>query len=361
MDPAAEFESRTGRPRWTATPEERAELDREFRRRAGKQAAVESAAAQGFETRVEDAAREKLSQGMPAASSLGIDVGDLSPARRRLVIGRAWIAREAEAIPVLEERRAAFLKSLGMPATTRQELQLIESSVGAAVKAFYEAGSPEEGLPDLRKHEREVLIERLSLEDALAGEVSNGLLEEAETQIEVQRRLVAALEERVPRWESDCLVEIAGTIGPKVKRLVGELRAELSVLTALGQCAAGSDFRHIAGGTKLALGCPWPWGEEPDLEVAGGDRVSKIVREWRRVLTVLREDPRAKIVGPGSREVLPAKIAAIETAAADLAPKAVGILKRVAQAITPAAQRPAAEPEPAALPYTFTDYHDAVH
>jgi hypothetical protein len=346
-----------GRPVWAATPEEKEAARRAAWRKAGEAAEAESARAREHEAAIEARLRDRLSAGTPSAAELKVDVAGLGPARSRLVVGRAWIAKEAEAIPVLEERLAAFERTLGMPEQTRDALAEIETSVGDAIRRHYAAGSPRGGEPDLRKAERDLLIEKLALEDALAAEVSSGLLREAEIEIEVQRRLVSALEGRLPRWESDCLVEIGAAIGPKVSRLVDELRAELSVLTALGQVVdPRSDLRHVAGGAKMALGVPWPWGDL-DLEVPGGKRVRSIVGQWEKIKAAIEADPRANVTAPGDRTILPGVIET--TVAEEPAPKATpGILQRAAEFLSAAPKAaPVPVPDhPIEIGYEFTDY-----
>lgn len=347
-----------GRAVWQLSPEEKEALKRAAYKRAVEQAAAESAAAQAFDERVSASVRGKLAGGLPSAKDLGVDVKGQPPARERLLRGLGWIERLKGEAASAAARRAAHLQSLGAPQPTRDALAEIETAVGDAIRKQYASGSVGPA-PDTQKSVREELLARLAEQDALAAEISGGLLAAEEIEIAALGRAVEELEQRVPRWQSDVLVEIGGAVGPKVKRLVEELRGELGVICALGQVVdERSDLRHVARGTKMALGVPFEM--DVDMEVPGGARVGPIVAQWEKIRAAIAKDPRASVTAPGSRQILPEKIAAIETAAADLAPKAVGILKRVAQAITPAAPKPP-EPEPAALPYEFNTYHDVIH
>jgi hypothetical protein len=163
---------------------------------------------------------------------------------------------------------------------TRAELAVVASSVGEAVKAFYAAGS-EGSPPDLRKGERQVLIERPALEDALAAEVSNGLLEDAE--IEATRRVVEELEARSAGWLTAAVIEVGAPIGDRVQALLAELVQELSLVTALAQLAdPRSDLRNVAGRALVGLGIAMPWGESSS-DVPGGTDVAGIASEWKAV------------------------------------------------------------------------------
>jgi hypothetical protein len=357
LDPAAEFEARTGRPRWSATPEERSALEREASRKAFQQAQEENERARQRDAAVDAATREKLEAGMPTARALGVDVDGLGAARARLIVGKAWIEHQRAKIPALEEKRDAFLRALAMPDQTRAELAAVESKTTLALRKFYDAGSKGE-MPDLHRAEREVLVERLALEDALAAECSAGLLEQAEVEIGTQHRLVAELEGRIEGWITAVMIETCAAVAPRVAKLVGELRTELSVVTALGQ-VAGGDLRHVAGGATLALGVPWPW-DDLDLEVPGGDRVRKIVAQWEKVRAALASDPRAIVNAPiATRESIAERAAAIVEPV--VAP--VSTVRRLLGRGSPPPV-PKVEPKPVPttkdLGYTFTEYRDSL-
>jgi hypothetical protein len=341
-----------GRPVWSATPEEIEARKRELWRLAATAAAAESEHTRQRDAVVAAATRERLSA-MPTAAQLGVDVSGLGTARARLIIGRAWIEAEQAKIPALEQRRDAFMRALAMPEATRAELAAVESQATGALREFYDAGSAGE-LPDLHRAEREVLIERLALEDALAAECSAGLLDEAEIAIATQHRLLAELEGRVEGWISALLVETAAAIAPKVERLVDELRSELAVVVALGQVVEGrSDLRHVAGGTTLALGVPL-WGDI-DLEVPGGEKVWRHAEAWRAVRDALAADARAVVNAPvATRETLKAMIAPV-----------VAPVSAVRRLLGRGKVEPKPVPEPVAvqqpLGYEFASYTDVVH
>jgi hypothetical protein len=200
------------------------------------------------------------------------------------------------------------------------------------------------------------------LEDALAAECSAGLLDQAEIEIATQHRLVEELTGRIEGWISALLVETASAIAPKVERLVDELRAELAVVVALGEVVEDrSPLRHVAGGTKLALGVPL-WADI-DLEVPGGDRVRKLVAQWEKMRDALASDPRAVVNAPlATRETLAERAAAmLEPVVAPVASPVSAVKRLLGRGSPPMKVEPAPVPTTQDLGYTFTDYHDVIH
>jgi hypothetical protein len=173
-------------PRYAMTAEERSASQREQWRRAGEQAAAESAAAQAFEARVEDAVRERLSSA-PSVSDLNIDTSGLSAARERLVRGLAWIERVRGEIPELSAKRSSMLEALGAPASTKAQLQEIETAVGLVLRQYFENGSKGE-MPDRQLELRAELVERLKAEDEIAGQVAAEWLADGWSGVSMGRR-----------------------------------------------------------------------------------------------------------------------------------------------------------------------------
>jgi hypothetical protein len=323
-----------GRPRFAMTDEERAVEQRLAHRAAYEQAEAQTEAWRAREGKIEERARGLLSGGMPSAKELGIDVTGLGQARARLLIGKAWIAKVRGEVPGLIERRDAFLRALGAAAETRSELQQVQSAVGLVIRQYYDAGS-QGPAPDIRKGERDVLVEKLALEDALAAEVSNGLLEESEIEIAACERAVAELEGRSEGWLTAATIEVgAAPIGERVRALVSELVQELALVTGLASLAdPGSDLANVRGGARVSLGIAMPWGDST-AEVPGGAAVSRIADEWRDIRSAIERDARAKVVAPRAREILPPPSEVFEPEPVVVAPVAApSILRRAAAAV----------------------------
>jgi hypothetical protein len=204
-----------GRPIWSLSPEERAELARERRRAAIAAAEADAERWRAREAAVDVAVKGGLDRGMPTAE-LGVNVAGLPPARSRLVVGLKWLEIEQSKIPGLEQRRDAFLLALGAPDRTRHELAQVETAVGDAVRAFYASGSRPDSPPDLKKAE----IERLAREDDLVAAISGGLLDNAEIEIEGQQRIVAELEKRRAVWISYAVEEVGLPVGVRIEALM---------------------------------------------------------------------------------------------------------------------------------------------
>jgi hypothetical protein len=355
----AETEARLadGRPVWAATPEEVEALKRASHRRAYDAAHAESERARQRDASVATATRDALDAGMPSASSLGVDISGVGMARARLIIGRAWIEHERSKIPELEQKRDAFVRALAMPDRTQAELAEIESKTTGALKQFYDGGSKGE-LPDLHRAEREVLIEKLALEDALAAECSAGLLEQAEVEIATQHRLVAELEDRTDDWLDAVIIEMhVAATEPKLVAPVEVIRCEIASTTAVAQVVKRRDLQFIAAGTRLGLGVPLFPGV--DLEVPGGDRVQKLMGQWRKVRDALASDPRALVNAPlATRESIAEKVAAI---VAPVVSPVSAVKRLLGRGSPPVKVEPKPVPVvPQELGYEFNTYRDSL-
>ena len=215
------------------------------------------------------------------------------------------------------------------------------------MRRFFDNGSAG-GSPDLKAVERAALMERLEAEDKEAAKIADGLLVEAEEEIEVQRAFVERLEGRIAGWRSDALVEVGQPVAAKIDKLLHDLRLEMATMTALGQVAGGA-LSSIAGGTRISLGVTLPFEIEGagGMDVPGDGRVEPIASEWRSALAKITADPRATVSAPRSRAILPV-------------PKALpAIVEKVVQLVAPAPKPlPELEPEPDYGTFEFRDYRN---
>jgi hypothetical protein len=281
--------------------------DLEAQRAAFAEAEAEDQRVRARMARLEAALGLKLGQAMPTASELNVDVTGLQPARARLVCGGAWIERERAEIVALEGKLAAFMVSLGAPAATKAEIERAEGLVSTALRKFFNGGSVGTP-PDMRKVEREALVEKLAADDATAAEIAGGLMAEVEEQIEVQREFVTRLEQRLDVWRGNVLIEVGQPIAAKIDRLMQDLKGEVAALVALGCVVTDGSLRSIADGTRISLGVnklPYDIAAAEGLSVPGGDQVEPITAEWRAALRKIEKDSRAPISPPRSRVILP--------------------------------------------------------
>jgi hypothetical protein len=330
-------------PGWLPETERRAIEAREAHRLAWEANEASFRLHQERVARMEAGLAEKLAAPMPSASELGVDAAGLQPARSRLVTGLKWVESERGRIAELETKRDAFMAALGAPEATQAELQRAESLVATALRRFFSNGSVGSP-PDLQSVARQELLDRLAEQDARAAEITGGLLDEIESEIEVQRNYVARLEGRIAGWRSDALVEVGTPVALRIQKLLDELKLEMACMSALGQVAGGA-LGSIADGTKINIGVAVPYAIEGSsgMDVPGGGRVEPIAAEWRAALAKITEDPRATVSAPRSRVILPV-------------PKALpAIVEKVVKLVSPK-PAPQPEPEPDYGQFEFTQY-----
>lgn len=228
---------------------------------------------------------------VPDAGALGINVEGLTPARSELVRFAEWQKRQAVELQALEDQRGAFLKQMGVPVVTEQQLRKLEEQDRSGFMQWRRRGSPAKEKPELQAYQREQLQAKLA-SDQWAGQVASEELDRVEAEIETATKIVDVLGKRHATYLNAALAEAAAPIAVKIEALTAQLTNEYGKLMGLHLLTNSRLYNHFRDDLDHLMPSTAQDRRAPRIAVSRAIAAAQAV-PWQRLEELWTTDPRA--------------------------------------------------------------------
>ena len=192
----------------------------------------------------------------------------------------------------MEAGRAALLAKIGAPADTRTKLAALIAADKSGLLEWVLRGGKAVDEPQIRSLERQSL-EAKAVTDSHAAEVAGAALEQAEFELEVLNRKMAALEPRRQKFVNAAVAEAAAPAAERLREQIAAVRETYVEWCAMKSATTGTSSATIA---LPRLGAP---GMPAAIEITDDD-ARRAAGPWHDLARALTADPRASLNSKGA-------------------------------------------------------------